>query len=172
MTLQRCPREKELRDLIARGQWPAASPPELRAHLAACRSCRDLALIGKAFGSARAATVAAARPIPPGVLWWRAQLRRRNAAVERIARPLIGAEIFALGVMLLAALGFAVLAASRNGGWLAWLQQLPQNAALHWDSLRTTIAADPAWSWMVLAPAAATLLLLTGAAVYFANDRP
>jgi hypothetical protein len=166
-----CPREKDLRDLLDSGQWPAACPPDLRAHVSVCRSCGDLALVAEAFRSARATTIAAARPVSPGVLWWRAQLRRRNAAVERISRPLLGAQIFALAVALLAGLGFASIAASRNGGWLAWLQQIPQNAALDWDNLRSTVVADPTWSWMVLAPVAATLLLLTGVAIYVVADR-
>jgi hypothetical protein len=169
--LTSCPREKELRELIAGGQWPAACPPEMRAHVDGCLSCSDLALVAAAFRSARAATLAAAKPIPPGVLWWRAQLRRRNAAVERLARPLIGAQIFALVFFLLLGAGFLFFEALRSESWLAWLQQLPQDAALHWDNLRSSVLADPAWSWMILAPAAASLLLLTGVAVYLATDR-
>jgi hypothetical protein len=171
MKLTSCSREKELRDLIAAGQWPAACPPELHTHVAGCRSCGELVLVAEAFRSARAATIAAAKPVPPGVLWWRAQLRRRNAAVERLERPLIGAQIFTVAVALLAGVGFAAAAAARNGGWLAWLQQLPQDAALHWDNLRSNVLTDPTWSWTILAPAAATLLLLTGIAIYFATER-
>src|SRR5580693_232629 len=106
MNLKSCPHEKEIRELVARGQWPVAAEPDLRGHVAGCRCCSDLVLVAGAFQRARAESVAAARPGSPGALWWRAQLRRRNAVIERISRPLFGAEIFALAVALLAGLGF------------------------------------------------------------------
>ncbi|MGB7265791.1 MAG: hypothetical protein WBC92_09785 [Terracidiphilus sp.] len=171
MNLRSCPCEIELRDLITRGQWPQAASPDLRAHIAACRSCGDVALVSAAFQKARAESIAAARPGSAGALWWRAQLRRRNAVVERISRPLLGAQLFALAVSLLAGLGFLGFEARNGVAWLTWLQQLPQTAALHWDELRSTGALDQSWNWMVLLPAVATLALLTGVAIYMATDR-
>jgi len=179
MKLTGCPQEQELRAMIARGEWPlaATAAPELHAHVAACRSCSDLALVATTFQKARAESLAAARPGPAGVLWWRAQLRRRNAVVERISRPLFGAEIFALAVALLAGLGFAVIQAREGVAWLSWpywhdwFAQVPQNAALHWDNLRASMLADPSWNLAVLLPAFAMLALLGGVAVYLATDR-
>ena len=101
MTLVSCPCEKEIRELVERGQWPQASPPELRAHAAACRTCADLLLVASAFQRAHATTIAAATPAAPGAIWWRAQLRARQHAFERIQRPLIGAQVFALVALLL-----------------------------------------------------------------------
>jgi hypothetical protein len=170
MTLRNCPRENELRDLVARGQWPQASAPELRDHVAACRSCNDLALVADAFQKARAATIGAARPGSAGALWWRAQLRRRNAALERISRPLIGAQIFALAITLLFGVGLAIFEARQGIAWLTWLQQLPQAAALQWQDLLSSSFAGPGWTWTILVPVAATLALLGGVAVYMATD--
>jgi hypothetical protein len=167
--LQPCSRAQELRELIRLGQWPAACPAELREHVSECRSCSDLVLVDEAFRQARAASAASARLMPPGVLWWRAQLRRRNEALERIARPLISAEVFALALALLAGVGYLVFEALTGDAWLAWLEDLPESVALHWDNLVASATGDPAWTWMMLAPA---LLLLGGVAVaYMATDR-
>jgi len=171
MILRNCPREKELRALVARGDWALAADPDLRAHIAACRSCSDLVLVSETFRSARAASTATARLVSPGILWWRAQLRRRNAVIEQLSRPLIGAEIFALAFTLLAGVGFVVFESMRNESWRSWIEQLPQSAALPWNNLLASASADPNWSWMSLLPAAATLILLGGIAVYMAADR-
>jgi hypothetical protein len=171
MNFKSCPNEKEVRELVARGGWPFAAEPDLRDHVLSCRSCSDLVLVSVAFKKARADSLAAAKPGAAGALWWRAQLRRRNAALERISRPLLGAEIFALAVSVLTGLGFTVFEARNGVAWLSWLEGVPENAALHWDNLRASMLADPSWSWAVLVPAAATLALLGGVAVYLATDR-
>ena len=169
--LTSCPRERDLRALLARGhaaQMPELADADLRAHAAACRSCSDLLLVAEAFRNARAASTASAQLVPPGVLWWRAQLRRRQAAIQQVTRRLLGAQIFALVLTLLVGVGFLAFAAWSGDTSLAWLRQLPQSAALHWDSFSAPFVADPAWGWMILGPA---LLLLTGVAIYMATDR-
>jgi len=177
MMLTSCPHEKELRDLIARGQWPAACSAELRTHVNNCRACSDLVLVSDAFRQARAETLAAARPIPPAILLWRAQLRRRNAAIERIGRPLLGAQIFALAVVLVAAVGLAGFEA-RTGAqrltwnfWRDWFVHLPEAAASPWTSLNLGTLAASGWSWLALGSVLATLLLLSAFALYFATDK-
>jgi hypothetical protein len=169
MMLRSCPHEKELRELLARGQWPLAAEtaPELYAHVAACRSCSDLVLVTESFRKARAASTASARLTPPGVLWWRAQLLRRNAAVERVTRTFFGAQVVALAVTLLAGVGFLAFEALTRDGWRDWLKQLPQNATLDWHHLLATATANPAWDWMMLGP----VLLLGSVALYMATDR-
>ena len=42
----------------------------------------------------------------PSLLWWRAQLRRRQAAMEKVSRPMWGAQIVAMIFALLVAAGF------------------------------------------------------------------
>lgn len=178
MRLSACPREKEVKDLVERGQWPvvAATTPELRAHVAGCRSCRELVLVTTAFQRARAEAAGAAKLGSPGVLWWRAQLRRRNEAVKRISRPILGAQIFALVVNLVLAVGFAVWQARHGVAWLTRMEDLPQTSALHldsgwFDSLWSAATSGPGWNWMVLIPAAATLALLGGVVVYLASEK-
>jgi hypothetical protein len=81
-------------------------------------------------------------------------------------------------VALFAAAGFAGFEARNGIAWLTWgywhdwFVQLPQAAAAQWDSLNSGALASSAWSWMVLVPALATLLLLGGVAVYVATDKP
>lgn len=165
MMLRACPREKDVNELVARGQWPQASALELREHVQGCRACADLVLVASAFQSARAETVAAAKVGSAGALWWRAQLRRRRAAVERIERPLMSAQIFALAVSVLAALGFAGFEARHGVAWLDWLEGLPQAATVQMADFSAS-----GWMWLLLA-AGATLALVAGVVVYMTAEK-
>ncbi|MGA7343582.1 MAG: hypothetical protein WBX18_23475 [Terracidiphilus sp.] len=174
--LRACPREKEVRDLVVRGQWPQASAPELRNHVSACRACSDLALVAGAFQRARAESVAAIKPdaiklAGAGALWWRAQLRRRSAAVERVSRPLATAQIFALALNLLVVAGFVGLEARHGIAWLDWLEGLLQSAATQLAGLSSSGLFDSGWFWLLFASAAAALALLAGAVVYLASEK-
>lgn len=164
MMLQSCTHEKALRELVERGQWPLAAPPDLRAHVEACCTCSDLVLVAGAFRQARADALPAVLLASPGILIWRAQLRRRNAAIERLTRPLIGAQLFALAVVLAACAGFLVFEARRGAGWLGSLSQ----GGFH---LGTLLSSGSASIWMVLFFAFATLALAGGLAVYLTADR-
>jgi hypothetical protein len=171
MKLTACPHEKEVRELIASGQWPAACPLELRAHAAACRACGELVLISVAFREARAESLVAARPVPPALLIWRAQLRRRNAAVERIGRPLLGAQIFALAMILAAAVGFAGFEAHRGVTWLTWSfwRDGLFSAASQWNHLSSGSLAG--LGWLLPITVLATLAMLGGAVVFLATEK-
>lgn len=175
MTLRSCLREKEVSELVERGQWPQASPAELRDHVRGCRGCGDLVLVASVFQRERKEAVAAASPgsmssSSAGALWWRAQLRRRRAALERIERPLLGAQIFALAVCLAAALGFAGFEARHGVAWLTWLEGLPQAATAQFADLSSSGLLGSGWTWLLLA-AAATLALLGGVVAYLASEK-
>ena len=171
MILNRCANETEVAQWLARGGWPAACPPELRAHVSACRTCGDLVLVTASFQRARAETADAARIGTPGALWWRAQLRRRNAAVERIGKPLLGAHIFALLICLFVGAVSLAYQARHGVAWLTWLEELPQDFPLHLNQLWTSVLLNPGWTPMVLIPAIATLAMLGGVVVYLASER-
>jgi hypothetical protein len=175
MTLRGCPREKEVSELVERGQWPQASAVELRDHVRACHACADLVLVASAFQMERTAAVAETETGQvklgsPGALWWRAQLRRRRAALERMERPLVGAQIFALAVTLVAALGFASFEARHGVAWLSWLEGLPQAATTQLADISSSGLLSSGWTWLLLA-AAATLALLGGVVVYLASEK-
>jgi hypothetical protein len=163
--LRACPREKEVNELVERGQWPQAASAEISEHVQGCRACADLVLVASTFQRARAETVAAVKPGSAGALWWRAQLRRRRAAVERIEKPLMSAQIFALAVSLLAALGFAGFEARHGVAWLDWLEGLPQAA-----TVQVADFSSSGLIWLLLA-AGATLGLVAGLVVYLAWDK-
>ena len=171
MKLTACSHEKEVRELIARGQWSNACPPELRAHAGVCRACGDLVLISQAFHQARRESLAAARPVPPALLIWRAQLRRRNAAVERIGRPLLGAQIFAFAIFLAAAVGFAGFEARNGVAWFTWSfwRDGLFSAASQWNSLSTGSLAG--LGWLLPVTVLATLSLLGGTVAYLATEK-
>ncbi|MGA2807266.1 MAG: hypothetical protein ABSE87_03975 [Terracidiphilus sp.] len=171
MTLRPCPCEKEVSELLARGQWPGNCVPELRAHVSGCRSCRDLVLLTETFRRTRAETLGAARLASPGALWWKAQLRRRNAAVERVGKPILSAQIFALAINLCLVVGLLAWQARRGLGWLTWLEQLPQATTLHLGKLWPSALLNSGLSLTVLIPAAATLALLSGVVVYLASEK-
>ncbi len=169
-----CSHEKEVSLLLQGGQWPAGCAPELRAHVAGCRVCGDQVLLTETFRAARTRAAGSAALNSPGLLWWRAQLRRRNAAVERVSKPFLGAQIFALSIYILAAVGLIVSQARHGLHWLEWLAELPQARTFHLEVLwpaASTAAGKPEWNWITVFPAIALLALLSGIIVYFATDK-
>ena len=171
MMLSQCAREKEVAELLKQGQWPTACPPELREHVSVCRSCSDLTLVAGSFQRARVEAASTARISSPSALWWRAQLRRRNAAVERIGKPILGAQIFALAINIVVIVVLLALQARNGLGWLTRLEELPAAYSLHFDTLWQSALLNPGWTLMLLIPAAATLALLGGVIVYLATER-
>jgi len=164
-----CVREKEVAELLRCGHWPHACSVELRAHVADCRACADLVLVTQTFRSARADATALARLEAPGLIWWRAQLRRRNAAIERIGKPILGAQIFALAIILLAAVGLVISQARQGLRWMSWFDEFP--GSLHLAALwPATLASFDARFWL-LVPILATLALVSGVVVYLASER-
>jgi len=175
MTLRPCPYEPEIKQLLQLGHWPQSCSPELRAHAETCRACRDLVLITESFGGARATSASAAQLPPPGVLWWRAQLRRRNAAVERIQRPLLGAQLFAFTFTLCIGIGFAVYQAKHGLRWFAslgdWLVSLAQSPTFHFETLWSFASTRSNISLVYLIPCVAILALLSGIVLYLASEK-
>ena len=137
--------------------------------MAGCRSCRELVLVKQAFSSERIKAAGEARLESPGVIWWRAQLRRRNAALERIERPFLGAQIFALVICIAAATAYVFSLARRGFDWLAWLGELPR--AFHLGSLLTDSAGKSSWEVWVAVSVAAMVAVMGGLIVYVASEK-
>jgi hypothetical protein len=176
--MTRCAREKEIQSLLTSGHWPQAAAQELRDHVASCRGCGERVLLRTAFRGARAAAVSAARPVAPSAIWWRAQLRRRNAAVDRVARPILGAQIFALAVNLVVLCVLVVWQATQGVHWLSWFaastaSSTPSGSGF-WAGLQALSPAalfNPSWTLPVVLPFLAIAAMLGGALVYLATDR-
>lgn len=65
---------------------------ELRAHVAACAICSDVAVVAAAIDAARTVPV-----IPDsGRVWWLAQMRARREATEAAGRPITAVQVIAL----------------------------------------------------------------------------
>jgi hypothetical protein len=166
MNLRACPREKELAGLLELGHWPHASSAEMRAHVAACASCRARAALTQAFRQERDRAIAQPRLESPGVLWWRAQLRRRNAALERLGRPILGAQIFAVVLALVAAGAYLGLQLRQGASWFADLSR-----ALHFTALLPPALQNSPLAGLAMVLLVAIGALAGGVALYFASDR-
>jgi len=114
MKLQ-CGRESEIVEALRAGHWPEACDAGLREHVQGCARCGDLVLVSEAMQRARVDAVNAARVEAAGMIWWRAQLRKRQAAMEIIARPVWGAQIFAWLLGVVVAIGFVVVELRQDG---------------------------------------------------------
>jgi hypothetical protein len=134
MTFRTCSFESELTQALRDGHWPEGCGPELRAHVENCANCSDLVLVTQAFQSARSESERAALSGSPSLLWWRAQLRRRNAATERVSRPVTIAEIFALVVYVF--VGVVLVASQYRHGlkWSSWWAEITPARAFHFLS--------------------------------------
>lgn len=168
--LRPCAREKEIAELLRLGHWPAAASEELRAHVSGCRGCGDLVLVTQSLRQVRERVGPSARMQAPGVVWWRAQLRRRNAAVERINRPILGAQIFAFAITLVLAAGFVVFQATRGAGWISWFAERSSSQISFMDAMRWIGSMASGWSLMVGIPGAIALAVMGGVVLYLAAD--
>lgn len=167
--LSSCNREAELLELLRTGGWPLAVDPELRIHVASCRRCSDVLLVTQALQASRAETGAAASLPDPGILWWRAAIRRRTAAVERMNRPIAGAQGFALALAALALVGLIVTQARHALHWLAWLAAVQDSSSAIAEPLQWLGAHSS--NLLIVVPALATLAIVGGMAAWLALER-
>jgi hypothetical protein len=169
MSFGLCNREQEVAEALRAGHWPDASAEELQAHVASCNTCSQRVLLAQAFGRERAGASAELRLESPGAIWWRAQLRRRNAALERISRPILGAQVFAAAVAVIAAAVFLISEAKQSVGLLAWIGEAPR--ALHLESLLPASMQNAAGAALILAGLFALVALIGGFAAYASSDK-
>ena len=167
MRLIACPREKEISAELASGHWPHAVAADLLAHSRACSRCGELLLVSQAFRQARQAT-AAQVPLPaPGMLWWRAQLRGRGEAVQKLERPFLGAQLFTLALTLAAAVLLVASQIRRGVGWQPWANwQDAHPLATAWQE--TARIAASCLDWFAHWPLALLLPSLTAVALFAA----
>lgn len=153
-----CSHLDEVRQSLAAGQWPHAAAPELRAHAETCTRCAQEVLLTTHFQQTRTQTIAAAQPEAASLLWWRAQIRRRNAALARAGRPIAAAQGFALAVALLC---IAAVVATHWASLLSRTLSVPGAAA----ALTSDIGLVP------LILAITLITTLGGVALYLSTDR-
>jgi hypothetical protein len=159
-----CPHESDVLTMVVTGQWAERAPADLRAHVAACELCADLALVAQAIDEDHSAEIEPRLP-SPGTMWWRAQLRARQDAAHQVGRPITVAQ-----AAFLALLGGA--AGAVFGATTDWFQRgleftgaafKSAAAAVRLPSLPMPMPADMATTFASYGP---TLLIAgVGAAV-------
>lgn len=167
MNLRSCARERELSDALKAGYWPDACDPSLREHVNTCQRCANYVLLTQAFKASRAEAVARTNLDHTGLLWWRAQLRRRNEALELLGRPTSFAGRLAFFSALLVAVGFAIWHRGDVAGWLEWIGGVPRSGSFRMDALWS---ASSSWSLWLVIPCLGALALFTAVALYLSLD--
>jgi hypothetical protein len=124
-----------------------------------------LLLVTRTIQAAKRESVAIPRLDSAGAIWWRAQLRRRNAAIETVVRPILGAQIFA-GVMAIVVAGALLM--WQGSVFKGWFQDLPR--VLHLEAL-VPVAPSSASGMLWILPVVATVILLGGVVVYLSTEK-
>jgi hypothetical protein len=169
-----CRHEAEAQAVLRRGHWPDACDPELRKHVETCDRCASQLLVLHAFQKTRAEAVHVARMGHPSLLWWRAQLRRRNDALERVSKPITTAQIFALCISIVTAVALLGSQMRKGVDWSSWLPAswLPASPAFsHFDALSFFASVRTDWGLILLLTGFGTLVLLSAVVLYLASDR-
>jgi hypothetical protein len=142
-----CPREAELWEAITAGRWPDATNTDLWAHVNACATCRDVALVSSSLSSEGTAARREAAPPSAAIVWWRAQVRAKQEAALAAERPI---TIFQ-GLAAAVALGLGVALAGGALPWvqtpLAWIAGVRDAASL---SAADVAAVDLTSRWIIV----------------------
>jgi hypothetical protein len=161
-----CGREEDVLDALTSGRWPDRADNELRAHVAACAICKDVAEVASAVLTVQEAEPAEMRIPSSAVMWWRAQMRARQEAAREAARPITVAQVVA-SVSAVALVIAALVALSPWFGELLgnWVTDAKYVAA----AMRTP-SAVLAQGWMVpaIVVGVGVWLVLAPVAIYFA----
>lgn len=161
MTPLECRREADVIDAITSKRWPERAGDELRAHVATCAICADVADVASALAEDHDVAFAQASRLPAAELvWFRAQARARADATRQAARPI--AIMQALG--LAGATGVISLLIGLIAYWV-WertgsLSALPTLEPIGLDSMGFAIRGVllAIGLWLILAPVAVYLV--------------
>jgi hypothetical protein len=171
--MRACAHQPEVKTMLLKGHWPHACDPDLSKHIHTCPRCRQQVLLATAFQGDRARTMQAAPIQHPGLVWWRAQLRRREQALRQVGRSTSTANLFALILTIAAAVTLLLQQIQAGTGWPSWLSEpygaLHSGTASILASAKDGVATDP--NLLMLATGVGVLLLLGAVVVYFASDR-
>ena len=172
MTAPECPREQDVINAIVTGRWPDRCDEALCVHAAECAVCKELVEVASVMRLDRDGLHEEMSLPSAGQVWWRAAIRARLEASQRVARPM--SWIFGVSVACAAGLAFAVVqllwssmrsafGGSSPGAWSAWFDlQLTM-------LLQTLTNLGPLATTVVLVLlGAAACLLLAPLALYFA----
>lgn len=167
MRFRGCAWETEITLALSAGHWPNACDPELRKHVETCSCCSDFVLVTETIQRVRVASILAEHSMSPTLLWWRAQLSRRNHAAEQMSQPVSFAHTFALLVSGLLAVVFVVSQYRHGLRWGRWWSQINSPHVLSLWSLAGGLLQ---WKLYLLVPIVGIFLLLSGIVLYLASE--
>jgi len=129
MTGSSCAHERDVLDLVAVGQWPQRASSALRAHVASCSSCAEVASIAAAV---REWDDAEAVPHVPeaAVVWRRAQVRAHEAAARTASRPIWATQLAAAAGFVAALVWIGPSAVWYGAIWQSITAAVPQMASM------------------------------------------
>ena len=176
MMFRTCSFEPELTQALKDGHWPNGCGAELRSHVDSCGKCCDLVLVTQTFQAARRESEHTAQSLSsssivssPSLLWWRAQLRRRNAAAERVSRPVTIAQAFAWIVVGLVGVVFVASQYRHGLQWASWWAEFSAPRAV--IQVPPAGTGPPDWHVLLLFSGLGVLAFLSGLVVYLASDK-
>jgi hypothetical protein len=106
MSRVECIREQEVLDAITSGRWPDRLSEDLSSHVADCTICADLGLVAESLSADYQESLKNVRVPSAGLVWWRAELRARQDAVQTVNRPIRWAQYIAAACSLAAVVIF------------------------------------------------------------------
>lgn len=115
-----CQHEPDVLSAVYTNRWPQRVSDELRDHVFDCRICADVVAVASAFEAETDLARANAQVPDAAIVWWRAQLRARQAATREVVRPITIAQ--AIGLAAIVGVAGAVFGATAQ-----WFQ-----ATLQW----------------------------------------
>jgi hypothetical protein len=166
MRIGGCPYENDVVRMMKDGHWPEGCEPELRLHVSACAHCKELIFVTQALQEARNESVQQSPDCSASLLWWRAQMRKRNEAAARINRPITIAQTFAWFITMLVAVVFVVSQYNHGLRWSAWWSDVNLTRGFH---LLPSGSSD--WNLMLLMPGFGLLLLVSGVVLYLTSEK-
>jgi hypothetical protein len=100
-----CEFEAEVLAAVVQSRWPERTDPALRAHVAGCVICSDVASVAGVLDESCEEIRRQAVVPDSGRVWWLAQMRARREAARTAGRPITAAQVlaFACAVGLLGA---------------------------------------------------------------------
>ena len=118
MRAPECPCEQDVINAIVSGRWPDRCDESLCAHAAECAVCKELVEVTSVMrldldGLEEEISLPSA-----GQVWWRAAIRARLEASQRVARPM--SWIFGISLACAAGLAIAVIQLLWSPVHLAW----------------------------------------------------
>jgi anti-sigma factor RsiW len=172
MTTLECPREQDVINAIVTGRWPDQCDEALCAHAAECAVCKELVEVTSVMRLDRDGLHEEMSLPSAGQVWWRAAIRARLEASQRVAQPM--SWIFGISLACAAGLAIAVVqllwspmqiasGSSSPAAWAAWLDLVFTRLLVTFTNLGPLTMTG-----VFVLLGAAACLLLAPLALYFA----